>query len=136
MPKKKSEYAHGKHPNTLKNLRPITDADRANACREKGLETRRANAERRKAIREAAKAFKGLKDEEIPKGIDVIRVFMMEAMARDDADEVTRLAAILAPYETGRAPQKIEQTVKTTDMSDEELTALAKEFGINAEDLH
>lgn len=129
--KKKPEYPNGKHPNSLANLRSFTDADRANIAREKGLETRRKNKARRDAMQQALAAFKGLSEEEIPTGIDVLRVAMMEAMARDDADEVTRLAAIIAPYETPKLASK-EVTVNDNlgDKSDDELAELVREFGL------
>ena len=132
------------HPNSLANLRPIKAGDpegtaRANHMREKGLETRRKNKEEREAMQAAVKAFQDLGVDHLPKAVDVLRISMAKAISDGDPDEITRLAALIAPYETPKlASQEVSQTVTYEGKTEEELLALAEELGvdISKEDLH
>ena len=129
----------GKHPNSIKNLKPIRDAKTANERREKGLEVRRANKEKRAEMAKTLDLFKRMGYEDIPKGLDVLRIQMANAIINEDMDEATRLAAIVAPYETPKLQaQEITQTVTHEDASDEELARMAEELGIDisTEDIH
>ena len=132
----KKKYAHGKHPNSLKSLRPATTPERANEIREKGLEVRRENKKKKEELQLAVRAFQDLKGDML-QAVDVLRIAMARAIAADDMDEVTRLAAILAPYETPKLQAaEITQTVTHEDASDEELMRMAEDLGIELKDLH
>lgn len=137
MSKNKGRDDWGKHPNSLKHLKPIKTAERANELREKGLETRRANKEKREEMAKTLDLFKRMGYEDIPKGLDVLRIQMANAIINEDMDEATRLAAIVAPYETPKLQaQEITQTVTHEDASDEELKRMAEDLGIELKDLH
>ena len=119
----------------LQNLKPIDSAERANELREKGLETRRRNKAEREAMKETLELFKSMGTDEVPQGVDVLRIAMAKAIMQEDLDEATRLAALIAPYETPKlAAQEISVTNEVADKSDEELAALAKEFGLDLDD--
>ena len=119
----------------LQNLKPIDSAERANELREKGLETRRRNKAEREAMKETLELFKSMGTDEVPQGVDVLRIAMAKAIMQEDLDEATRLAALIAPYETPKlAAQEINVTNEVADKSDEELAALAKEFGLDLDD--
>ena len=126
----------GVHPNSLKNLRSFADPEHANAAREAGLEKRRRNAEEREAMRFAIEAFQGLKVD-IPPAVEVLRIAMSKAIRDEDMDEVTRLAALIAPYETPKLASK-EVTVNDglAEKTDAELAQLAKEFGVNLKEIN
>ena len=121
----------------LNNLRPIDSAERANELREKGLEVRRKNKAEREAMKETLELFKSMKLDEVPQGVDVLRIAMTKAIMQEDMDEATRLAALVAPYETPKlAAQEITQNVTHSDATDEELARLAEELGVSLDDVH
>ena len=122
----------GHHPNSLANLKSWKDSGAAEAARLKGLETRRRNKEEREAMKHAVAAFKDLGQADLPPAVEVLRIAMTKAIAASDMDEATRLAALIAPYETPKlASQEITQNVTMTEQSDEELASLAKELGVD-----
>ena len=124
------KYPSGTHPNSLKNLVSFDNAKDANAMREKGLETRRRNKAEREAMQQAVKAFQEL-DISVPDSETVLKIAMTKAIAANDMDEATRIAALLMPYEKPKlASQEISLENKLDDKSDEELEELAAELGI------
>ena len=127
------EYS-GKHPNSLKNLVSFGDARDPQAAREKGLETRRRNKEEREAMQTAVKAFQDL-NIEVPDSETVLKIAMTKAIASNDMDEATRIAALLMPYEKPKlASQEVTLDNRLDDKTDDELAALAAELGLKVED--
>ena len=115
------------------NLKLITDSDRAREMQKKGAEARRRNKEQREMLAAIARDVK-TSGEEIsevaPKGVDMLRFYMMEAHARQDYEMASQLAEKIAQYETPKlASQQITQTtIDMKDLSDEELEAKLKEM--------
>lgn len=129
------KYPPGKHPNSLKSLVPIgTKGLDANELREKGLEVRKRNSEERAKMKNAVRAFQDLKIE-IPDSETVLKIAMSKAIAENDMDEATRIAALLMPYEKPKlASQDISVTSDVSDKTDAELAALLEEFAKSDED--
>lgn len=119
----------GKHPvsdKSLSNLKPITSPEMAEVYRQKGYETRMKNKAIRDEIKEKMEQLaKVLKEDEAAfSALDVLRYNMYEALEDGDKSEATRIAAIIAEYESPKLQrQEVNQTINTTDMSDEELEA-------------
>jgi hypothetical protein len=117
---------NGKHPNSLKQLRPYMDSDKAKEMQAKGAETRRQNRALREAMKLSASEFKKIRDEiiiEMPSAIDILKVQLIKAMQVNDQDTIERLAIALAEYEQPKL-QRIDQTTLTVDageLSEEEL---------------
>ena len=124
------KYPSGTHPNSLKNLVSFDNAKDANAMREKGLETRRRNKAEREAMQQAVKAFQEL-DISVPDSETVLKIAMTKAIAANDMDEATRIAALLMPYEKPKlASQEISLENKLDDKTDEELEEMAAQLGL------
>ena len=126
----------GKHPNSLKNLKTINTPEMAEKMRQKGLETRLRKKQEREEMAAAIEAFAHLKLD-MPPAVEILRIAMAKAMVEEDMDEMTRLATLLAPYETPKLASK-EVTVNDglADKTDAELAQLAKEFGVNIKDIN
>jgi hypothetical protein len=116
-----------KHPvsdKSLSNLKPITSPEMAEEYRKKGLETRMRNKAIRDEIKDKmeqlAKVIK--EDENSFSALDVLRYNMYEALEDGDKQEATRIAAIIAEYESPKLQrQEVSQTINAGDLSDEEL---------------
>ena len=122
----------GTNPNSLKNLKPQRfghEVDPAIA-QAKGVEIRKQNAAERKAMQTAVEAFIE-KKVEVPSAEDVLKIVMAKAIVDNDLDEASRIATLLMPYEKPKlAAQELNVTQDVSDKTDEELVALAKEFGL------
>ena len=125
---------HNVHPNSLKNLVTFKDPEHANKAREAGLEVRRRNKAEKDAMKAAIEAYKDLKVD-VPSAVEVLKIAMSKAILDNDMDEVTRLAALIAPYETPKLASK-EVTVNEgySDSTDAELAALAEELGVSLDE--
>ena len=124
------------HPNSLKNLRKIKSPEMAEEYRERGLETRRQNIAEKEAMKAAIRAYGDL-NMDVPPAVEVLKIAMAKAIMENEMDEVTRLAALIAPYETPKLASK-EVTVHDgfSDKTDEELAQLAAEFGVDLKELN
>ena len=123
----------GKHPNSLKQLKPYMDSDVAREMQAKGAEVRRQNKALREAMKLSAAEFKKIRDdiiEEMPSAVEILKVQLVKAMQAQDQDTIDRLAIALAEYEQPKL-QRIDQTtlnVDTTELSEEELDRKIKEL--------
>ena len=114
------------------NLKMITNIDQAREMQKKGVAARKRNKEQRELLAALAKDVKASGEEisEVaPKGVDMLRFYMMEAHARGDYDMAATYAEKIAQYETPKlASQHITQEmIDSRDLTDEELEAeLAK----------
>ena len=117
---------NGKHPNSLAQLRPVIDSERAREMQAKGAEKRRENKALRDAMRLSASEFKKIKEEvisEMPSAVDILKVQLVKAMQVEDQETIERLAIALAEYEPPKL-QRIDQTnlsLDTSELSEEEL---------------
>jgi len=124
------------HPNSLANLDPSKtfskDNDLARQAQKKAAASRKANYEKRQALKEKAKEIKDLLaevsgDQKLT-ALEVLKVRMMHAIDEEDWDTAADIATKIAPYEAPKL-QAIEQTNKeigASDLSDEELDARLK----------
>ncbi len=118
----------GKHPNSLKQLRPYMDSEKAKQMQAKGAEKRRQNRALREAMKLSASEFKKIRDDiinEMPSAVDILKVQLVKAMQVEDQDTIERLAIALAEYEQPKL-QRIDQTtlaVNADELSEEELAA-------------
>lgn len=118
----------GKHPNSLKQLRPYMDSEKAKEMQAKGAEKRRQNRALREAMKLSASEFKKIRDDiitEMPSAVDILKVQLVKAMQVEDQDTIERLAIALAEYEQPKL-QRIDQTtlaVNADELSEEELAA-------------
>ena len=123
----------GKHPNSLKQLKPYMDSEKAREMQAKGAETRRRNKALREAMKLSAAEFKKIRDEiitEMPSAVDILKVQLVKAMQVEDQETIERLAIALAEYEQPKL-QRIDQTMKNLDaseLSEEELARKIKEL--------
>lgn len=118
----------GKHPNSLKQLRPYMDSEKAKQMQAKGAEKRRQNRALREAMKLSASEFKKIRDDiitEMPSAVDILKVQLIKAMQVEDQDTIERLAIALAEYEQPKL-QRVDQTtlaVNADELSEEELAA-------------
>ena len=123
----------GKHPNSLKQLKPYMDSEKAREMQAKGAETRRRNKALREAMKLSAAEFKKIRDDiitEMPSAVDILKVQLVKAMQVEDQETIERLAIALAEYEQPKL-QRIDQTTKNLDaseLSEDELARKIKEL--------
>lgn len=123
----------GKHPNSLKQLKPYMDSEIAREMQAKGAEVRRQNKALREAMKLSAAEFKKIRDDiiaEMPTAVEILKVQLVKAMQAGDTDTIERLAIALAEYEQPKL-QRIDQTtlnVDTTELSEDELDRRIKEL--------
>ena len=74
----------GKHPNSLKQLKPYMDSDKAREMQAKGAEVRRQNKQLRESMKLSASEFRKIRDEiitEMPTAVDILKVQLVKANA-------------------------------------------------------
>ena len=122
-----------KHPNSLKQLKPYMDSEKAREMQAKGAETRRQNKALREAMKLSAAEFKKIRDDiitEMPTAVEILKVQLIKAMQVEDQETIERLAIALAEYEQPKL-QRVDQTTRNLDtaaMSEEELDRKIKEL--------
>ena len=130
----------GKHPNSLKQLKPYMDSEKAKQMQAKGAEKRRQNRALREAMKLSASEFKKIRDDiitEMPSAVDILKVQLVKAMQVEDQDTIERLAIALAEYEQPKL-QRIDQTtlaVNADELSEEELAAKIQELSSAGSDV-
>ena len=123
----------GKHPNSLKQLKPYMDSEKAKEMQAKGAEARRQNRQLRESMKLSASEFRKIRDEiitEMPTAVDILKVQLIKAMQVEDQDTIERLAIALAEYEQPKL-QRVDQTTRnlvTNELSEEELDRKIKEL--------
>tara|TARA_R100001377_G_scaffold74675_1_gene50977 strand:+ start:81 stop:485 length:405 start_codon:yes stop_codon:yes gene_type:complete len=123
----------GKHPNSLKQLKPYMDSDKAREMQAKGAEVRRQNKQLRESMKLSAAEFRKIRDEiitEMPTAVDILKVQLVKAMQVEDQDTIERLAIALAEYEQPKL-QRVDQTTRnldTSELSEEELDLKIREL--------
>jgi hypothetical protein len=122
------------HPNSLANLAPVFDSEKAREAQRKSVASRKANKEARERLRLTAAELKldvkELMEENNVSALDVLRLSMVKAVANDDMDQAIDIAKAIAEFETPKLG-RVEQTnieVKTDDLTDEELDAKLKQL--------
>lgn len=126
--------SHKVHPNSLANLAPVFDSQKAREAQRKSVASRKANKEARERLRLTAAELKldikELMEENNVSALDVLRISMLKAVSNNDMDQAIDIAKAIAEFETPKLG-RIEQTnieVKTDDLTDEELDAKLKQL--------
>lgn len=119
----------GKHPNSLKALKPLTGPEASERAREmqaKGAQKRRDNKALRESMRLSAAEFKKIRDDiipDLPDALTLLKIQLAKAMAAGEDETIERLALALAEFEAPKL-QRVDQTTLNVDkaeMSEEEL---------------
>jgi len=122
-------------PNSLANLK-IMDSSIARENQKKSVQSRLLNIELQNQFKITAKAFLKVK-EDLPDitALDVLKMAMHVALQEDNFEDAARYASMVAEYEQPKL-QRIDQTttVKTADLSDEELMAIIEAEGLIKKD--
>jgi len=107
---------------SLSNLEKIKSSEMANEYRLRGLETRRKNKEQRELAKNTILAMKSL-GEDAPNAIEALNYVLVKAMEDDDAEQIVKVASILAEYQAPKLSRRdVTQTnIDAGDLSDEEL---------------
>ena len=126
---------HNVHPNSIKNLRMITSPEMAREYQLRSTESRMRNAEAVKALTEefncSADVVKKVLANIDIKATDVLRMSMMEALAKENYEDAARYASQLAEFEQAKLARLEQTTVtKVEDLTEEELQRILKEEGI------
>lgn len=129
-----------KHPNSLKNLKPMWTSETAKEAQKNSVIARKANAEARAALKLNMNEWKKYKDEVLTdsdmSSIDILKILMHKALLAEDFDTATDLAKTLAEFESPKLA-RVDQTnteISTDDLSDEELEKKLKELGIKKDE--
>jgi len=121
----------GIHPNTLANLKLITP-ETARLNQVKGVQSRLLNIAIQEEFKLNAKAFQKIMCD-LPQlnSLDVLRMAVHTALAKDNFEDAARYAGMLAEFEAPKLA-RIESTVttRTENLSDEELKAIVAEEGL------
>ncbi len=122
-------------PNSLKNLKVITNPDMARDYQARSVESRKRNSEAIKALTEefncSADVVKKVLAGVDIKAIDVLRMSMMHALSQDNYEDAARYAKEIAEFEAPKLA-RLEQTniSRVEDLTDEELQKILKEEGL------
>ncbi len=115
---------------SLSNLEKIKSSEMANEYRLRGLETRRKNKEQRELAKNTILAMKSL-GEDAPNAIEALNYVLVKAMEDDDAEQIVKVASILAEYQAPKLSRRdVTQTnIEAGDLTDEELQAELDKLG-------
>ena len=112
------------------NLKLIDSSERARELQKKGVEARKRNQERLQMTRDFLKDIDVLADDvsKAPKGIDVLKYCMVQAMHDGKLDLAAQYADKLAAYETPKKASVVSTNleVDVKDLTEEELEAKLK----------
>ena len=128
------------HPNSLKNLKPFFDTQKAKAAQRNSVIARKANKAAREKLRISVEDWQTFKKDVVEDNdmtsLDVLKVLMHKALSEDDFDTAADLAKSLAEFESPKLA-RIDQTTKelsVDDMSDDEINEALKGFVNDTED--
>jgi len=115
---------------SLSNLEKIKSSEMANEYRLRGLETRRKNKEQRELAKNTILAMKSMGDD-APNAIEALNYVLVRAMEDDDAEQIVKVASILAEYQAPKLSRRdVTQTnIDAGDLTDEELQAELDKLG-------
>lgn len=131
----KKNYVRVAHPNSLANLKVITNREMAKDYQLRSAESRKRNTEAIKALTEefncSAEVVKKVLASVDIKALDVIKMSMMDALSKQNYEDASRYASQLAEYEAPKL-SRLEQTNvnKVEDLTDEELKEILKKEGL------
>lgn len=127
---------HGKHPNSLKNLKPIRDSEKAREMQRKSAASRKARNVLAKQVNKQIKEWNRIKDRvdmsDAPSALEFLKFRMIQLMEEGKYVEAQDLAKELVEFETPKL-SRVDQTNKNidvADMTDEELEAELAQFTV------
>lgn len=116
-----NDHDHGKHPNSLKNLKPIRDPEKAREMQLKSAASRKARNVMAKKLNKSIDEWNRMKDKlnmgSAPSALDFLKYRMLELMEEGKMMEAQELAKELVEFETPKL-SRVDQTNKNYDMSD------------------
>lgn len=115
------------------NLSIISDSETARARQKLGVKKRMENKEKREFLLSMVDGLKETSQtigDKAPKGVDVLRLCMTEALAKGDMESAAMYAEKVAQYETPKlaSTQVTEITRDLTNLSDEEFEVELKKM--------
>lgn len=117
------------HPNSLANLKPITDSDKAREMQKKSAASRKAGNALRKKMNMTIKDWNKIKGDlnmsDSISSVEFLRFYMIKLMSEEKFLEAAEIAKTLAEFEAPKLA-RIDQTVTNNDakdLTDEELEA-------------
>lgn len=115
------------------NLVPITNREMAQEYQKRSVESRRRNKERLQTLKSFTDDLEKIGvdvGDKAPKGIDVLRFCMVQAIHDEDFDLAAQYAEKIAAYETPKlSAQQIDLTTQDlSELTEEELEAELKKL--------
>jgi hypothetical protein len=124
-------HRKGGHPNSIANLKMIT-SETARINQAKGQQSKLLNKTIQEEFKLNAKAFQNIMAE-LPRlsSLDVLRMAVHTAIAKDNWEDAARYAGLLAEFEAPKL-QRIESSVTTraSEMTDDELRLMIASEGL------
>lgn len=124
------------HPNSLKNLKPVRDSDKAREMQLKSAASRKAKTILAKKINKSISNWNVMKNKinisDAPSALEFLRFRMFELMEEGKMVEAQALATELIEFETPKL-SRVDQTnknVDVSDISDEDLEAELIHLGV------
>jgi predicted transcriptional regulator len=128
------EKLHGRHPNSLAQLKPAFTSENAREMQLKGAESKRLKREQAEALKVTADMYRRLKAE-MPEvdAISIMEITMLKYLNDGEMEDASRIASLIAPYQRPKLAA-IEQNVTSdvSSMSDEDLKKIVAQLGVNA----
>ena len=122
------------HPNSLKNLAPPWDSEKAKAAQVASVSARKANAEARQQLKMTTKQWAEYKKDVLEatdmSSVDLLKILMWKAIEDGEMETAADLAKSVAEFEMpklARIESKVED-VKADDLTDDELNERIKEL--------
>jgi hypothetical protein len=119
------------HPKSLAHLKPF-NSETARINQVKSMQSRLLNLAIQDEFRINARAFQKVMGE-LPKlsSLDILRMAVHTAIAKDNWEDAARYAGMLAEFEAPKLARIESQvTTRTENLSDEELKAIVEEEGL------
>ena len=131
-----AEHEIGKHPNSLKQLKPIRSTEKAREMQLKSAASRKARNVMAKKLNKSIREWNKMKDKldmkDAPSALDFLKFRMLELMEEGKMVEAQELAKELVEFETPKL-SRVDQTNKNIDvgdLTDEELEAELIQLGV------
>lgn len=125
-----------KHPNSLKNLKPIKDSEKAREMQLKSAASRKAKNALAKQINRSIKDWRTMADKldvsDAPTALEFLKFRMHQLIHEGKMAEATQIASELVEFEAPKL-SRVDQTNKNYDMadlSDEELEEAMAELNV------
>lgn len=114
------------HPNSLANLKPLHSKEHLIKMQKMGVKASAEARIKRTAMKKTIRELRMISDDimgDMPTGLEVLKITMMQAIVDKDLIEASRLAAIISEYEQPKLQrtETINKNYDFKDLTDEEL---------------